>query len=359
MNEIPHDNPDSDSTEPEPVKVLDEYQFATLITQPINLYIIQKLREGPMDVKSLHKLLKAKFHKEKRNLHEFYENLEKLNVIKRYNYKKETPNPDRFPNQYPNMNVGESRDFYILIKDFYAIRKPPMHILEQLDEMAIPRGVVNDFRKEIKQFFDQYTNKSLSGDDEEVIQIFLDQKMLAAITYLTEKIYKLKDLSGDLASKWQGEPVKIFQKLEQKNFIKTIEVTEKGGSNPEKWILLKTDIELKPIFPEYLIRNINQLMAEQKLDKDFALITLNNLKFFYLQMEKPEILESYMKKISDLEEKLKPSLEDLEKGKKVDSKKISKLFAQIIELVKKIGDLDLYATWNSKWEKILEKINKK
>ena len=35
------------------------------------------------------------------------------------------------------MAVGESKTFYLLVKDFYAIRKPAVEILEKLEEMGI------------------------------------------------------------------------------------------------------------------------------------------------------------------------------------------------------------------------------
>jgi hypothetical protein len=167
--------------------------------------------------------------------------------------------------------------------------------------------------------------------------------------YLSSKVYKITEFQSEFKEKWGVDSTKTFRYLESKNFVKIISNPDKD----EKWVVLKTAIELKPIFPEYLIRIINQQMVEKKMDKDFALTTLNYMKKCYLELEKPDLLKKYLDKIAHLEKSIKEHQSASESGKKSDQKMIQKSYKEILDLYRQIGDLDAIA----KTEKLVRNLN--
>lgn len=349
--------PKENSIEKAPTPV-DEILLSELFAKPVNLYILQKLREGPMERSAFHKLLNVKFRNLDGKPRAFMEKLMELQFIREYEYEKTKPNPDRTPNQYPNMEVGQKQTFYLLVKDFYAIRKPPVEILEKLPEIGFPDKEIQGLRKDIEIYFKKYTSQKLTGDDPEVIALFQDQKIIAAISYLTHQVYQLSEITTEFQKKYGTDPTKLFKELEIHDFVKIIPIPAKN----QTWIVLKTAIELKTIFPDYLIRAINQLAAEKKLDKEYAIKTLNFLKKSYLELEKPEIIQAAQKKIKEYQTKLAPINVKVEKWAKEnnttekltkdDVKNVDKIWGQIIDQYTQIGDVQSVEKSKNEWETI-------
>jgi len=351
MEEQPKDN----TGEKAPTHV-DETLLSDLFLKPINLFILQKLREGPIERGAFHKLLNVKFRNLEGKPRSYIEKLIDLQFIREYDYEKTKPNPDRTPNQYPNMEVGQKQTFYLLVKDFYAIRKPAIDTLEKLPEMGFPDKEIQSFRKDIEVYFKKYTSQKLTGDDPEVIGLFQDQKMVAAISLLSQHVYQLNDFTTEFQQKHGSDPSKILKDLESHDFVKIIPIPTKN----QTWVVLKTAIELKTIFPDYLIRAINQLAAEKKLDKDYAIRTLNFLKKSYLELEKPELIKTAMKKIQEYQAKMGPinakvdqwkkDNKSTEKLTKDEMKLADKMWGQIIEQYNQIGDVQAIEQSNKAWE---------
>lgn len=335
---------------------IDETFLSDLFLKPINLYILQKLREGPIERGAFHKFLNVKFRNLDGKPRTYIEKLIDLQFIREYEYEKTKPNPDRTPNQYPNMEVGQKQTFYLLVKDFYAIRKPAIEILEKLSEIGIPDKEIQNFRKDIEIYFKKYTSQKLTGDDPEVIGLFQDQKMITCISMLAQQIYPLSEFTTEFQQKYQTDPTKILKELESHDFIKFIAIPAKNQS----LVVLKTAIELKTIFPDYLIRAINQLAAEKKLDKDYAIRTLNFLKKSYLELEKPEMITTAKKKIQEYQTKLEPINAKVaqwikenntsDKLSKDEIKTIEKMWGQIIDQYNQIGDVQAIEQSNKNWE---------
>ena len=124
--------------------------------------------------------------------------------------------------------------------------------------------------------------------------------MFAALTFLSQNVYHMAELTTEFKEKYRTDPDKAFKALEAHDFVKIISSPDQS----DKWVVLKTAVELKPIFPEYLIRNVNQAAAERKIDKDFAILTLNMLKRYYLELEKPDLLVNFQKKAQEIRDKI-------------------------------------------------------
>ena len=335
----PSESGDTPKRAPRPT--LDSMAFAALIAEKELFYIIERLRTGPIDKTSMFKLLKGKFRKLKASPREFLNRLVEKRVILEYSFTKLNENPKDAPNLYPNVKVGGTKTYYLLIKDYYAIRKPSMQVLEQLDEMDISSKFIKQFRKGIEKFFNIYTKKSSSGDDTDVIELVLDPKRSIVVSWLANGIQSVADLTARIKAELSGDPMTLLSKLEKKDFITLTELPDRSG----KWAILKTSVEVQPIFPEYLIRSLNQLMAERKLDKDFALLTLNRLKLAYLENEKPEILESLHEKIKGVREELDVLLKNAP-----PVKKMNKMFAKIVDAYKEMGDVEAIKKTEQEWE---------
>jgi len=335
--------------------LLDEFELSAILSDPVLLFIVQKLREGPVERSAFHKLLKAKFRNLEKKPRDYFDKLMGRNFVREFEYKRTKPNPDRTPDVYPKMQVGETLGFYYLIKDFYAIRTPPIDLLDKLEEFGLPGNLIRDLRKDIEKFFKMYTNRKATGDDADVINLFQDQKMFAAVAFLAQKIYKVSEFTEEFKAKYQTDPLKIFKLLEQHDFVKIIPMPEKN----EQWIVLKTSVEFKEIFPEYLIRNVNQLAAENKLDKNFAILALNHLKKSYLEIEKPDLLVSYQKKLQELRDKLEIMIKDKPQIPFADQKAIDKLFTQILEVNNQMGDVAKTEDIQSEWVRIKNRYSPK
>ena len=115
---------------------------------------------------------------------------------------------------------------------------------------------------------------------------------------------------------------------------------------------------MQTIFPEYLIRAINQQMGEKKLEKEFALVTLNNLKKFYLEIENPKYLAKLTEKVDLIRKKI-TDLRNPTPGKKLDGKGLKKAYDQLIEVYKEMGDLQQWAAAEKEWKEIEPTLPKK
>ncbi len=358
-------------------ELLKQKQLEKILSNKILVYILQKLRQGPIQTTSLHKLVGSKFssyfkkhrRKKPKNLMKI---LIKYDYVRKFSYTKEEPNPDRHPKQFPQIPVGKEKEFYLLVKDFYAIRKPPINILGRLNESdySFDAKTLKGFKKEIETFFNGYTSSQTSGDDPRVIQIFINTPLYLVVSLLADEIIPLKKLEKIIKDKYNLQPNDIMKVLKKMDFIKLL-----PSSKNEEIVVLKTAIEVDSLFPEYLIRYINQTMAEKKMDKNFAILTLNMLKKYYLRLEKPDLLEEYKNEIEsvrnlfysyigiELEEKqgdyanIGAALTQVEENKnkdKVKRKKVRKTYEELRELYSKIGAVQKIVEMDKLWEKYNE-----
>ena len=111
-------------------------------------------------------------------------------------------------------------------------------------------------------------------------------------------------------------------------------------------VFLKSDLEFRLFFPEYLIKNISEDLRDKKINKEIALRALYSLKNNYLINEKPETYEELNKRIQN-------KVEIVKSLKKKGDLPIVKA-KELIKLFKQIGDYDSRIFWRNKilkWQK--------
>ncbi len=342
---------DENVTDQEQDKELrDQKNLEEILRDKVLIFILQKLRQGPIQTESLRKLVKAKFKKLSNNPQSYLERLIEFDFIREYEYTKDKADPDRSPNLFPQMKVGDTKSFFLLTKDFYAIRKPPATVLSKITSLNLSNDDLKEIKREMEVFFNKYTTTQSSGDDPTVIDLFSNDALYLTINLLSSDIVKLDDLKAKVKDDFKADPEKIMDELLKKKFLKIVQ----PPNSKKKYALLMTDIEVKALYPEYLLRNFNQKIAEKEVDKDFALKTLGTMRKYYLELEKPEILQETMEIIEDLEK----SFESYVSGdkKKAKPKKVKKIYTELRELYSKVGLVDKANELDQKYDELLKNL---
>ena len=326
---------ESVSRDTQEVETIDLIDVAKFISQKTSLFAVQKLRKGPIKNSTFEKLLKARFARLKLDAKALILSLNRNGFIKFFEI--ETQKDDN--------NSGKNKTKYIcLIRDYVAIRRPPIQVYDLIDQGVLPRQTQKQYQKMLQDYFKKYSKRPSIGDDPEVYKIFMDENLTKIVQYLTKNIIPIKNPPKDIVMAVGGiEKFKNYLKnLVEKNVIYLGE-NPKDKSNP--WIILLTDIELQEIFPEYLIDGVASQLRDELIDKDVAIRALNILKNAYVKNQKPRLYKRTMIKI---DEEIKAYNRFIEEK---NNKSALKNITQLISLFNSLGDVKKV----KEWEIILEK----
>jgi len=294
-----------------------EINIKQIISHPNSYNVVRILREGPLKEETIIKYLQTAPKLNRKNSMKTLKELEKYNLIANFNVKQEL--------------------YYLLIKDFYVIRIPPKELLDNLQKRSsIPKAVKERFLSNIKRFFSSYvsSNRKLIADFEtDLIAILINTELTNLISELRKKPMELKVFQKKCSD------FEIIRKLFAR--LDIIDIIDEDERSKDSWVFLKTDLQLKFFFPEYLIKSITEKLNNKKLEKIVALKALYSLKRSYLKIEKPKIFEELNARIQNKLE-LALSLE-----KKGDNPK--NLAKELKKLYKEVGDYDNRRIWEKKF----------
>ncbi|UCD01376.1 MAG: hypothetical protein JSV23_10950 [Promethearchaeota archaeon] len=137
-----------------------------------------------------------------------------------------------------------------LIQDVVALRVPPVKIFDDPTRYGLPAQLVEDYKIEVKKFFQNYL--PTEGDNLRIIDILIDPQVYETIRLLRTSIVtkndleKLRrkgvdDLDDILKMLWDTQMIRVFQ----------------DKANNEYYALL-SDFYLDLFFPKYLLNTIKK-----------------------------------------------------------------------------------------------------
>ncbi|MHA1409261.1 MAG: hypothetical protein ACTSQY_02875 [Candidatus Odinarchaeia archaeon] len=167
------------------------------------------------------------------------------------------------------------RKYLILIKDFIIYRTyPPKTILNRSIEKLTLQNRIEYF-SDIKSFFEMYDAAFPNEIDREVIlNIIKDISLYNIINSLRENILTEKKLVQRI-SRYEEDIQDKIESLKSAGFIKEIEQGNK------KLFLLKTNPQIKEIFPMYTLTKIIEIIKDEKELKEIEnkILTAKNAKY--------------------------------------------------------------------------------
>ena len=248
------------------------------------------------------------------------------------------------------VNPEEDGEVYVvLIRDFITFRRPPVEIINNIQELPLPKEIKKQYLQDVTEHFKTLKKGQIQLDPHEICKLLSQEEFSYLFAYLRENLFDLKDVPKDLKAHLGADYKTYLKTLEEKKFIKTYEDQKKG----QIWVMLFSDAIIKQIFPEYLIDTVNFNLKEEKISKSFAIILLNLLKNSYYELEQPAALQNLLESLKPIREEVAELIEEQPKNFK---KNLEKLKKEALQIVQKTGNLQLIKDEEEYWTNLIEKM---
>ncbi|MHA1104671.1 MAG: hypothetical protein ACTSPN_02995 [Promethearchaeota archaeon] len=237
-----------------------EQQLAITYQDEIKRMIINRLREeGVVSKSELMVWLKDKYRQGFVDLEGVLIELIKRELIKEASVK------------------GMPSELIFLIHDMLMLRIPPVQLLKDPADRGLPAQLAEDYRMEVKKFFQNY--RPSEQDNLRVVDILINPQVYETLRLLRtaivtkndlEKLKKkgVEDVDEVLKMLWEGQMIQVFQ----------------DEMNNEYYALL-SDFHIDTLFPKYLL-NIIKSEYERKSKAEQVLIEyLNVLEDAYMSIK--------------------------------------------------------------------------
>ena len=208
----------------------EEEKIATLLNKRHIFLTLRKLSRGPISLEELNDWFNEYFPH--LNFKELLDNLVERQLI--------------FINQ-----IGFVERYILLLKEVNAERIPPDSVIEFLEEAPeeVESDIIDILLPKVQEYFSGYENKSekeLEEDSYILFQIVSDSKKYNVFSELRNGLIP-KDKLPNLVSK------RTLKHLnESLDFLKQNDIIEEIKYKEERYIVLKTNIQITTAFPEYL-----------------------------------------------------------------------------------------------------------
>ena len=212
----------------------EEEKIATLLNKKFVFLTLKKLSKGPIALDGLREWYNDTFPKL-----DFKELIDTL-VSKQF----------IFINQ-----IGIVEKYVLLLKEVNAERIPPDSVIEYIDENPdlIELELIELFLPKVQEYFSIYENNSMEELEE-------DSFTLYQIVSDPKKYNLLSELRSGLISKDKLPKLVSKRALDHLNsslsFLKKHDVIEELKYKDERYIFLKTNIQISTAFPEYLRKSL-------------------------------------------------------------------------------------------------------
>jgi len=219
-------------------------------------------------------------------------------------------------------DIGRVEQYVLLLKEMNAERIPPDSVFEYIDE--IPE-LLDLIIPKVQQYFKNHKNKSeeeLNEDSFTIFQIISDPKKYNLLSELRHGLIR-KDKLPNLVSKRTLETL-----IESIDYLKQKDVIEELNYNNEKLLVLKTNLQITTVFPEYL-RNLDEIKSQnEKISRQIELLT----EFSERLKSNKDIFKSFM--IDDLDKVNEAEREDIIKNNFLIESWIKELYRATTEVSK-------------------------
>ncbi len=208
----------------------EEEKIALLLNKRPIFLTLKKLSKGPITEEGLKEWYNKTFPD--LNFRELISTLEEKQFI--------------FINQ-----IGRVEKYVLLLKEVNAERIPPDSVIEYIDETPeqVERELIDLLLPKVQEYFSKYEKKTkheLEEDTYTLFQIVSDPKKYNVLSELRNGLIS-RDKLPKLVSKRTLDH--LNSSLE---FLKTYDVIEELKYKNERYIVLKTNIQITTAFPEYL-----------------------------------------------------------------------------------------------------------
>ena len=142
--------------------------------------------------------------------------------------------------------IGRVEKYIILLKEVVVERIPPDSVIDYIDEVP---ELIDILLSKIQEYFNRYdtkTEEELKQDAKILYQIMADPKNYNILSKLREGLIQ-RDKLPELVSKEALDNL-----IETIEFLKKHDVIEELSYNSERYIVLKSNIQITTAFPEYL-----------------------------------------------------------------------------------------------------------
>jgi len=231
-----------------------EQKLAQIFTNEKGRAILELLRERPYTRKELQGLLEDKLDRIITNLEISLDPFIKTDLVRQ------------------DWMEGDSDISLFLLSDFELMRAPVANLVEKAQKGIPTPAVAQQYLKEVKNFFITY--KPSTEDNKIIAQNMINPDKYDYIVLLREKSYPISKIPKGPGESF--ETVRAFiEQLKEDRIITIIK------DKVDEWVLLLTDTIADTFFPEYLIENIRQDVADKKLRKKTAIKHLEILEQVY------------------------------------------------------------------------------
>ncbi|MFX0188112.1 MAG: hypothetical protein ACFE8A_10285 [Candidatus Hodarchaeota archaeon] len=142
--------------------------------------------------------------------------------------------------------IGLVEKYVLLLKEVNAERIPPDSVIEYIDETP---ELIDLLLPKVQDFFSSFENKSraeLKEDAFTLFQIISDSKKYNILSELRDGLIRRDQLSKIVSKKTLDSLIEIIDYLEEVDIIEELKFED------ERYIVLKTNIQITTSFPEYL-----------------------------------------------------------------------------------------------------------
>jgi len=232
-----------------------EQRMAQIFVSEKGSAILTSLRENAYSRKELRETLEEKLGKSIYNLEISLDPFVKTDLIKQ------------------DWIEGDSDISLLLISDFTIMRVPATKLIEDAKNNLPTPYLATQYLEQVNSYFMNYT--PIHEDNLKIAYDMINPDKYDFITLFREKAYPINKIPKSPGETFD-EIKEMLNTLEQDKIL-TIIKDQKGL----EWIFLLTDPIAQTFYPEYMIENIREKIAQKKLKKKTAIKYLELLEQFY------------------------------------------------------------------------------
>lgn len=225
----------------------EEQKIAILLNKRHIFLTLKRLSKGPIILEELKKWFNKRFSDKN------FEKMIKILLDKQL----------IFINQ-----IGRIDTYVLLLKEVNIERVPPVSVIEYLDEMP---ELTELLIQKVQEYFNQYENKNeneLENDTIILYQILSDLETYNILSKLRVNFIQRDKLPNIVSKNTLNNLIEIIE------FLKNNDVIEELNYNNERYIALKTDLQITTAFPEYLKKLVPRefKIKTLKLEKELEIV---------------------------------------------------------------------------------------
>jgi len=203
----------------------EEEKIAYLLNKKHIFFTLEKLSKGPIPLEDLEEWFTENFPEI--DFNEMADELIEKQFI--------------FINQ-----IGLVEKYVLLLKEVNAERIPPDSVIEYIDENP---ELIELLLSKVKDYFSNHENKTeeeLKEDSFTLFQIISDSKKYNILSELRAGLIRRDELSNLVSKKTLESLIEII------DYLKVVDIIEELIFEDEKYIVLKTNLQITTSFPKYL-----------------------------------------------------------------------------------------------------------